>query len=147
MRYIFAIIGIVLADQGCKALVLQHYGIGGGAEIINGFMSVACIQNNGIAFGFFADHVNLILCITSLILGGILVYLFLNAGSQLTCIALAFIAGGGVGNMIDRLRLGYVVDFIDLRIWPNIFNIADLFVVLGCILIIVSMVASLKGKA
>ncbi len=146
MRYIFVIICIVLADQGCKMAVLSHYGMGGGGVLIHDFISVSCIANDGIAFGMFADHSGIIICLTSLLIGGLMVYVFLSAGAHKVSLALAFVAGGGLSNLIDRIRLSYVIDYIDFRFWPNIFNIADVFVVLGCLMILIFLVSAVRGR-
>ena len=74
----------------------------------------------------------------TLVSAGLLGYVLKNrkTASRFLLFSLTAIAGGGIGNMIDRIRLGYVVDFLDLRIWP-IFNVADIGVTVGSILLVI----------
>ncbi len=89
------------------------------------------VRNTGIAFGIPANQFFLVF-MTSAVVAALLVYLIRYHESQprLVRIALSSITGGAVGNLIDRVRLGYVVDFVDFQVWP-VFNIADSSVVVG----------------
>ncbi|MDO8636482.1 MAG: signal peptidase II, partial [Dehalococcoidia bacterium] len=89
------------------------------------------VRNTGIAFGIPANQFFLVF-MTSAVVVALLVYLIRYHESQprLVRIALSSITGGAVGNLIDRIRLGYVVDFVDFQVWP-VFNIADSSVVVG----------------
>ena len=63
----------------------------------------------------------------------------MNRGKKTVLISLTMIAGGALGNLIDRIRLGYVTDFIDIHIWPFVFNFADICVVLGCLILFLTV--------
>ena len=94
------------------------------------------MENTGAAFGMLQDRRWVFLVISTVALSGMIVYMFLNKTKHpLETTAVAFIVGGGIGNMIDRLARGFVVDFVDVKCipyWKYIFNVADIFVCVGC---------------
>ena len=105
-------------------------------------------ENRGAAFGMLSDSRWIFMTISTVAILAIAAYLFLNKeNSPLLSISLSLILGGGIGNMIDRVFLGYVVDFINFKIinFP-IFNLADTFVTLGAFLMILYMFKSEKSK-
>ncbi len=115
------------------------------------------MYNTGIAFGILKGSANLILIVTIIGLALISYSLkkdFLKDRHSLTAkelfigrIAIGFVLGGAIGNMIDRLRLGYVIDFIDFRIWP-VFNLADSFITIGAIILFWKLfIYNTKNKA
>lgn len=85
----------------------------------------------------FAEHTLVLGMFAGIVVLGLLVFVFLKrkTASPLLLISLVMIASGGMGNVIDRLARGYVVDFFDFRVFP-VFNVADIFVTLGCALIL-----------
>ena len=86
------------------------------------------------------DHRWLLIYVTSLVILIIFSYIIIRykLESVSLLVSFALIIGGGIGNLTDRIRFGYVVDFLDFRIWP-VFNIADIAVVTGCLLMIFSL--------
>ena len=133
---------VVVADQLSKAWISSY----SENELIfkAGFFRITHVQNTGAAFGLFQDQ-SFILTIVALV--GIIVLLvyalliyrrFPFAGHILGRLALGLVLGGTVGNLIDRVRLGYVTDFIGVGIWPS-FNIADSAVVIGVIIFACSL--------
>lgn len=133
------IAGIVVFDQAVKgwaAAVLQ-YAPNQVKTFIPGFMNLRYMENTGAAFSLFANA-TWILGLVSAILAAIII-LFLwrgrRSGSWLFQIALSFIAGGALGNVIDRFRLGYVVDMLEFDfVQFAVFNVADSFVCIGALL-------------
>jgi signal peptidase II len=97
------------------------------------------VQNSRGAFGLFGTHPLLLAAIASAVLAGFYVWYRSNAGTTLTHVAFACILGGAAGNILDRLRFGYVVDFIDVRVWPNVFNVADCAITAGVGLLLLRM--------
>ena len=93
-------------------------------------------RNEGAAFGMLSEHRWVFMVVSTVAIIGLLIYLFgFKPKSKLVQISLAMIAGGGIGNMIDRVYLGYVVDFIDVRLIDfAVFNVADSFVTVGAFL-------------
>ncbi len=140
---------VLAADQSSK-MWLRSYPEGQSIFEI-GFFRITNVQNTGAAFGLFQDQ-SLLLTIVAIIgviailLFVLLVYRrfsFLN--SRLGKLALGLVLGGAIGNLVDRLRLGYVIDFIDIGIWP-VFNIADSAVVIGVILFAYSLLSLARAK-
>lgn len=139
---------IVVVDQASKWLVARYVPLESIAEIIKGCFRIWHVRNSGAIWGFFSGHPNKLVpvIITALAITALLIvsYFFLRAPvhCQLELIAYAFIIGGALGNQIDRLRLGYVVDFFDAYIksqhWPT-FNIADSCITIGVLLLVWSM--------
>ena len=128
--------GVILLDQITKILALQHLAPVGSLPLWKDVLHLTYVENTGAAFGMLKDHRWVFLVISTVALGGMIVYMFLNKTKHpLETTAVAFIVGGGIGNMIDRLTRGFVVDFVDVKCiphWNYIFNVADIFVCVGC---------------
>ena len=136
------------ADQLTKYVVRTYMEVG---ESIpeDGIIRLTYIQNTGSAFGLFPNQ-TLILTIAAVIGVGIIGY-FLIKGSDtsvLLSISLALQLGGAIGNIIDRVSYGHVIDFVDLRIWP-IFNVADSSITIGFLLLawVLLIGGDKKGRA
>ena len=128
--------GVILADQLTKILALQYLAPVGSYPLGEDVLHLTYVENTGAAFGMLKDHRWVFLVISTVALGGMIVYMFLNKNRHpLETVAVAFIVGGGIGNMIDRVARGFVVDFVDVKcipFWKYIFNVADIFVCVGC---------------
>jgi signal peptidase II len=122
---------VALVDQGVKAVVVHEVPVGATIPMIPGALSLTHVQNTGVAFGLFAGISPLITVFAALIL---LFVLFYNRGrwlgSRAVGAGIALMAGGATGNLCDRARLGFVVDYLDLHVWP-VFNFADVAIVAG----------------
>jgi signal peptidase II len=131
----------VLADQLTKHLVAGGLRVGEAVELL-GPLSIQHVRNTGIAFGLFADATTLVALLTAVAIGGMF-WFFGRAGRRhpLLPVSLGLVLGGSVSNLVDRVRLGYVTDFIDFDYWPA-FNLADTFIVTGVALLFVSLVAA-----
>jgi signal peptidase II len=103
------------------------------------------VQNRGAAFGMLADHRFVFLILSTIGILAILFYLFWDRELDLfSFISLACVAGGGIGNMIDRVAYGYVVDFLDFTLIDfAVFNVADSFVCCGVVLFVIAFVRNL----
>ncbi len=132
--------GVVILDQLTKLLVLRQMSVHQSIPVIPGFFNLTRIHNPGGAFGFMASQtpgIRVLLFIgISLLAAGFILYLYGNTPRQYAWLlaALAMIFGGAVGNLIDRIRFGAVVDFLDFYLsdlhWPA-FNIADSAISIG----------------
>jgi signal peptidase II len=131
---------VISADQISKALILQHLPLHHRLTVIEGFFDITHIQNPGGAFGLMANmsatfRVFVFLLISSLAVGFVF-YLYVKTPRTHSFLASGFalIFGGAIGNLIDRIRFGVVVDFLDVYIgkyhWPA-FNIADSAITVG----------------
>ena len=128
--------GVILLDQVTKILALQYLAPAGSYPLWENVLHLTYVENTGAAFGMLQDHRWVFLVISTVALSGMIVYMFLNKTKHaLETTAVAVIVGGGIGNMIDRLARGFVVDFVDVKCipyWKYIFNVADIFVCVGC---------------
>lgn len=129
--------GSAVVDQVLKLLVIQFLMPIGIQSLIPGFLSFDYLENRGAAFGIFPNRQWLIALITGLICIFVVVGLFrYQHHNALSWAACTLILGGGVGNILDRVLRGYVVDFIHFHFFPYIFNFADICVVIGVALLI-----------
>lgn len=120
-------------DQLTKFLISRNLYLNQSSPVIKGIFHLTLIHNRGAAFGILRNQVPLFI-FTSLF-AIILIFLNLkNSNKRLYNFSLSLILAGASGNLIDRLFLGYVIDFLDFRIWP-VFNIADSAITIGAILL------------
>lgn len=140
MYFIIAVL-VFVADQLTKYLVLFNMVPGQSVAIIEGVFHLTFVRNTGAAFSNFQDQRWGLVIVTSIVLIILVVYFFRRMHQEhwSLLLAIALIIGGGSGNLVDRIRLGYVVDMFDFQVWP-VFNIADIGVVLGCVFLIINVI-------
>ncbi len=150
---IAAVIGL---DQLTKWLAVAYLKAIDTVPIIKNALHLTYLENRGAAFGILKNHRWVFMVVSTLAIVAIIAVMlayYKKLYDPLLYVGLAFIAGGGIGNMIDRILLGYVVDFIDFRLIDfAVFNVADSFVCVGCALVILQILigdikASRKSKA
>lgn len=125
----------LILDQLAKYLVSAQLTLRESVSLL-GPLSVQHVRNSGIAFGLFSSWTSLVAALTALAVVAMLVYFArAGAGGPVLPIALALLFGGSVSNLADRVRLGYVTDYLDVRYWPT-FNLADTFIVCGVLLLV-----------
>jgi signal peptidase II len=131
----------LLADQLTKQLVVGTLALDSHVAVLGPF-SIHRVQNSGIAFGLFASATFLVIVLTAIAVGWMLVF-FARSGSRHPVLpaALGLLIGGSLSNLLDRVRLGHVTDFLDLRYWPA-FNLADSFIVVGVGLLLAALVSA-----
>ena len=131
--YLILAVIVIGLDQLSKWLVVAYLEPVGSLKLIPDFLHLTYLENEGAAFGTLSDHRWVFMISSTVAIVALGVYLFRFAeNNRLLRWALAFVLGGGIGNMIDRIALGYVIDFIDFcGIWRYIFNVADSFVCIG----------------
>ncbi|WP_106005893.1 signal peptidase II [Neomoorella humiferrea] len=135
MPFLLLVALVLGLDQLTKYIVRINFQPNESLPVINSFFHLTYVNNPGAAFGLFAYKTPVFVAITVLVVAVILIaYRILPPGSPVMRLALALITGGALGNLIDRLRFGYVVDFLDFRVWP-VFNLADVAIVSGVILL------------
>ncbi|MEW8958307.1 MAG: signal peptidase II [Moorella sp. (in: firmicutes)] len=135
MPFLLLVALVLGLDQLTKYIVRVNFQPNESLPVINSVFHLTYVNNPGAAFGLFAYKTPVFVAITVLVVAVILIaYRTLPPGSPVMRLALALITGGALGNLIDRLRFGYVVDFLDFRIWP-VFNLADVAIVSGVILL------------
>ncbi|MBC7329589.1 signal peptidase II [bacterium] len=129
-----------IIDQVSKIWALKNCPSGISVPLIPRFLYLTLTENKGIAFGALSAFNSLFLSLLSLTIVILLVYFWREHSPYLY-----LIVGGALGNILDRIRLGYVVDFIHIRFWP-VFNIADICILLGVILTLISTLRKKGGK-
>jgi len=146
-------LGIVALDQLAKALVLARFAPGERLEL-SGFLNLVLVFNKGAAFSLLAQapgwQTPLLIAIALAAAAIVSAVLLRNLQKRLLCTGLALILGGALGNVIDRLRFGQVVDFVDLHAagwhWPA-FNVADAAITLGAAILILEGFVHREGRA
>lgn len=147
MLTIILVIGIVLLDQASKILAVTYLKDSAAVNFIPGIFSFRYHENKGAAWGMLADQRWIFMVISTIAILGILGYFIYTKKfikekrPTLETISLIFFCGGGIGNMIDRVILGYVVDFLrfDFIDFP-IFNVADSFISIGAVLMVINLI-------
>jgi signal peptidase II len=135
------VLAAVVADQLTKQLVSSQLALDEEVHIA-GPLSIHHVQNSGIAFGLFASATPIVTVLTAVAVAWML-YFFARSGARhpVLPVALGLLIGGSASNLIDRVRLGHVTDFIDLRFWPA-FNLADSFIVVGVAILLAALVSA-----
>ena len=134
------------ADQLTKWIVTSRLDLNDEVHVIGPF-SIHHVTNSGIAFGLFASATSIVILLTGLAVAWML-FFFARSGSRhpVLPVALGLVIGGSVSNLLDRVRLGHVTDFLDFRYWPA-FNLADTFIVIGVAALLLALVASDREAA
>ena len=148
--YALLTLSVLLLDQATKAIVTSRMVLYSTAPVIPGLFHITLVQNRGALFGWFqnlADPYRRALFIVVPVLAIILMLVFqyrTTIDDVVTQSGLALILGGALGNLVDRLRLGYVVDFLDVFVgnyhWPA-FNVADSCICIGVALLLIDLLA------
>ena len=149
MRFYAVALGIVLLDQTSKLLIQASIPLGHGIPIIPGIFAIVHVLNPGAAFGLLAGRSAsfrnpFFVGISLLAVGFILFYRHRELkGDSLASFALSLILGGAIGNLVDRLRIGMVIDFLDVHYyqyhWPA-FNVADSCITVGVSLMLLDLI-------
>ena len=141
---------VVVIDQISKLWIRSHLPLGESLPEV-GILRLTHVQNMGAAFGLFANQTFLLSLVA--IVGLVIVLLFyryLSESNILGAIALGLVFGGAAGNLTDRIRLGYVTDFVDVRLWNDFhwpaFNAADSAITVGVILLILFIFITSQGN-
>jgi signal peptidase II len=153
--YLAVALMVTVLDQVVKALVDRWMSLHESRVLLDGFLHLTYVRNRGAAFGILSDaelpyQSVLFSLVSALALLAIAVYAWrLPASSRLPRLALALVIGGAVGNLIDRARLGYVIDFVDVfwgtYHWPA-FNVADSAISVGVVLLVFDILRHPHGE-
>lgn len=134
---------VVVADQISKALVTGSLAPGQSVDVIGETVRIVFGQNSGALFGLFKDNAAMFGLVSIVVVGLIVVYHARAAGTLYLTVTLGLLLGGAIGNMLDRLRLGYVVDFMDVGIGSlrfYTFNVADSAISLAILLLFIAAI-------
>jgi len=139
------VIAILILDQLTKYFVSQNIPLGKSIPIIKDIFHLTHVLNRGAAFGIFKDQIYFFIITAIVAITLILINLHRSRTLRIE-IALSLILSGALGNLIDRVRLEAVIDFLDFRIWP-VFNIADTAITIGGVLLAYSMLFKKTEKS
>lgn len=130
---------VVAADQATKALVRANLDLGSRDGVLPG-IELVHVRNRGVAFGLFADGGIVLVAIGIASVAALLAFFATHSRRPLVWLPTGLLLGGATGNLIDRVRQGFVTDFIDLPLWPS-FNGADICITIG----VLSLLYVLEG--
>ncbi len=141
MVYIIIIAVLVALDQLVKYAVSQGMSLGDSIPVIQDVFHITSVHNYGAAFSSLQGQRVILIVLTLALIAVCAVYLWRHRKnrSKIMLTAIAAIIAGGIGNLIDRLSRGYVVDMFDFRVFP-VFNVADICVTLGCVALCVYLI-------
>ena len=136
LLYAAALLVMIAGDQALKGWTVSHLELGESTPFIPAIMQLTRVHNYGAAWSSLSGKTVLLIAVTAVMMIAVAVLLLRRVVRQpLGVAACLLILGGGIGNIIDRIRLGYVVDMFDLLLFSYpVFNLADCFVVVGAIL-------------
>ena len=146
LRFFLAVFLVLSLDRATKLWIANRFSEGGGFSVLSGIFHITYVKNTGAAFGIFRQQLPFLILLSTVFLIIFFVYLFrrfFRESSQsqtqpfsmpLTLWAWSLIVAGAAGNLYDRIFYGYVVDFLDFRVWP-VFNVADTAICVGVALI------------
>ncbi|MBE6030998.1 MAG: signal peptidase II [Clostridiales bacterium] len=146
--YYLIVLAVLAIDQFVKFLIVKNFDVGESMTVIKGILEITYYQNNQSALGLrlLGGNMSLMILVTVVLLGALSVYFFkFGKKEHFTLkISIALIVGGGIGNLIDRVAYGYVVDMINFvafpKIWHYIFNVADAAICVGCAVLLIYVV-------
>jgi len=147
MRFVIGVFLVTFFDQSSKIWVQRNMDLMESIPVIRGIFHLTYIQNPNSAFGLLKFPNTVFVSVAFLVILIIIFFLRKKIAqkNKLIFFSLVFIMGGSLGNMIDRLRIGSVIDFLDFRIWP-IFNIADSAINIGLFLLIIHFLFHKEGE-
>ena len=146
MYYFLIIIAVIILDQIIKKAVVASMALYESIPVIQDVFHITYIQNKGAAFSIMEGQINFLILLPMVMIIAAVIFMLVmrKKGHPVLMTSVALIAGGGIGNLIDRIALGYVVDYLDFRVFP-IFNLADIAVCVGCGLLVL-YVLLIDGK-
>jgi len=126
---------VIALDQLTKALVRADVAVGEKNELLP-FLDIGHVHNDGVAFGFLGGGGAIVLVVTFAALALLVGFFARNPTRPLLWLPTGMLLGGAIGNLIDRIRQGYVTDFIELPHWPS-FNVADISITCGVVVLVI----------
>lgn len=142
---LWTVIAVVFFDRATKIFFTDTLSWGESIPVIRNFLHFTLVHNTGIAFGLFKNQgiVFIIIPFIAVVLIAYNIYYHRNNArvSRMYIVGFSLILAGAIGNLVDRIMFGYVIDFIDFRVWP-VFNIADSAITIGTIFILIKCIPS-----
>ncbi len=146
MVFYFIVFSVLILDQVSKIFVVSRMEMFESIPVINNIFHITLLPNYGAAFGILPHQRGFFIGATLLVIVVIIFYIRqVPPQYKYLRLGLALQLGGAIGNLVDRIRLGYVIDFFDFRIWP-VFNIADMAIVIGVCLLAIDLLKMTTEK-
>lgn len=145
MLYLFITFIVVFFDQFSKYQIIKNINYMDSIEIINNILFFTHVRNKGAAFSILWGKQTMFIIISITVILLIIYYIYFTKLNNIYKIVLSLILGGALGNFIDRVFRGYVIDFIDIRIWP-VFNLSDCFISIGATLLFILVILKKDGE-
>jgi len=146
MFFILCSMVVFALDRITKIAIVKKLFPDESLAVFGKIFSITYTRNAGSAFGIFPGATKIFIYLSGLAIILIIIFLFyLKKKDYFSKFALALIMGGAVGNLVDRVFFGYVIDFLDFKIWP-VFNLADFFISIGCFLLLINAIKSKEKK-
>ncbi len=147
-RFLLYAVGllVLIADQLTKFAAARLLPTGESRSLLGAYLSLTVERNTGAAFGMFPAATTALIALAAIII--IFIALWgpqMAQSNRLLAAGLGMALGGATGNLIDRVRLGYVLDFLDLHFWP-VFNVADIAITCGAILVVIALFLRARAK-
>lgn len=130
--FFLVVLGVLLLDRGTKMWVVQTLAPAESLPVVPDILHLTYVRNSGAAFGLLRDQRVLLVAVAT-VLTVLLIFYARQVTAPWARFGLGLLVGGALGNLVDRILEGAVIDFIDFRIWP-VFNVADSAIVIGVIL-------------
>ncbi|MBP6342387.1 MAG: signal peptidase II [Candidatus Omnitrophica bacterium] len=150
MISVITVVMVVFLDRATKTFFSKILSVGETIPVIKDIFHFTLVHNTGMAFGLFRDH-GIVFIIIPIIAIALLVYniYYYRENENLSrsyIFAFSLIMGGAIGNLIDRIQIGHVIDFLDFRVFP-VFNVADSAITVGAVIILIKCIPlSVKDK-
>jgi len=130
---------VIIIDRFAKFLVFNNLLEGQSIEVVPKIFHITLVLNTGAAFGLFKERNQFFIVSSFIVVALIFIYVLFDKEKDIFKLsALGLILGGAIGNLIDRLLFGYIIDFLDFRVWP-VFNIADSAITVGSLLLVLRL--------
>jgi signal peptidase II len=143
VRFWITVLMVLAVDQLTKWWITANYQVGESHALLGKWLYLTYVQNRGAAFGILPGQSWFFLATAFIVITGLIICNLRYPVEKLMQIWMGLIAAGAAGNFLDRFRLQYVIDFLDLRWWP-VFNVADMAVVIGGSLLIIHILFFMK---
>ncbi|MFH1387432.1 MAG: signal peptidase II [bacterium] len=146
MLFYFIVFLIITVDQLLKYLVHYYIHLGQSIQIINNILKLTYVRNTGAAFSLFVGYSSGLAAISLMVVIAIIYFHYKKPNDRLLQLGLASLLGGSLGNLVDRLTRGFVVDYIDFGFWP-VFNFADIMINVGVAILAYSILIGGRNHA
>jgi signal peptidase II len=139
---------VLAADQASKAWAQRELTPGHEVTVISGWLWFRLTSNTGAGLGLLSGHNLFFLVVTALVVGTVAIVVLRGfAPGALSAGALGAVAGGATSNLVDRIRLGAVIDFIEVHLWPTDFNLADAAIRVGVVLFVLALLLDVRRRS